>query len=63
VSSLTLASSTSTINTAASNCEASPRLHVEETFDDYPPGGGSVLTTQCSTLCGNSTSLDTWAWQ
>jgi hypothetical protein len=63
VSTLTSGSSTTVINAAASTCEASPRLHVQVTFDDYPTGGGQPLTTQCSTLCGGSTLLDTWTWQ
>jgi hypothetical protein len=59
----TLTSGSSTINAAASACEASPRLHVQVTFDDYPFGGGQPLTVQCTTLCGGSTLLDTWTWQ
>lgn len=62
VSTLTAASTAGEISTAASDCEANPRLHVEVTFDDYPPGGSSPLTTQCSTWCGDGTSLDTWVW-
>ena len=55
-------SSAGTISTAAAACKASPQLYVEVTFDDYPPGGSSPLTTQCSTWCGDGTSLDTWSW-
>jgi hypothetical protein len=62
VSTLTSASSTAIINAAASDCQSSPRLHVEVTFDDYPPGGSPPLTTQCTTWCGDGTSLDTWVW-
>jgi hypothetical protein len=64
VSTLTSASSPSTISAAETACGPTgrSRLHVQVTFDDYPQGGGSLLTVQCSTLCGGSTILDTWTW-
>lgn len=62
VSTLTPASTTSQIAAAASQCQQSPYLAVQVTFDDYPPGGASPLTTQCSTWCGQGITLDKWRW-
>jgi hypothetical protein len=62
VSTLTAASSPSVIAAAASQCQATPYLHVQVTFDDYPPGGAPPMITQCSTWCGQGVTLNKWAW-
>ncbi len=47
----------------ATACVANPLLLVEVTFDDYPPGGSSTLTTQCTgQSCGQGMSLNRWQW-
>jgi hypothetical protein len=61
-STLTASSSASTISAAATACAASPLLYAQVTYDDYPPGGSTPLTTQCSTWCGQGTTLNSWKW-
>jgi hypothetical protein len=62
VSTLSGSSSPSTVTATATACQSAPLLHVQVTFDDYPPGGGSLLVSQCSTWCGEGITLDTWSW-
>ena len=61
-STLNASSSAGAISSAASACAASPLLQAVVTFDDYPPGGSAPLTTQCTTWCGEGSTIDTWIW-
>jgi hypothetical protein len=45
-------------------CAASPLLQVVVSYDDYPPGGGPLLTSQCTPTvnCGEGMTLLNWTW-
>jgi hypothetical protein len=60
---LTPASSSSDAAAAATQCQSSPRLQTVVTFDDYPPGGSSALTKQCTLWCGQGMYMQSWVWQ
>lgn len=51
----------SVTNTA---CAAKPLLQVVVSYDDYPPGGGPLLTAQCAPTvnCGEGMTLQNWTW-
>jgi hypothetical protein len=51
----------SVTNTA---CAANPLLRVVVSYDDYPPGGGPLLTAQCAPTvnCGEGMTLQSWTW-
>lgn len=47
---------------AGALCQQAPLLHARVTYDDYPPGGSTPLSSQCSTWCGQGTTLNLWKW-
>jgi hypothetical protein len=51
----------STTNTA---CSQNPLLQAVVSYDDYPPGGGPLLTAQCTPTvnCGEGMTLENWTW-
>jgi hypothetical protein len=56
----------STVATGAA-CASSPNeplLQVVVSYDDYPPGGGPLLTTQCTPTvnCGEGMTVQNWTW-
>jgi hypothetical protein len=62
-STLSGTSPSGTISAAAAACAASPTLYAQVTFDDYPPNGSPLLTSQCATPnCGEGVTLNTWKW-
>lgn len=64
-STLTSASSSATVLAAGVTC-AGPNadlLTAVVTFDDYPPGGSSPLSTTCTAgQCGQGATTDQWKW-
>jgi hypothetical protein len=59
---LSTISSMSTVQAAASACQASPLLTARVAFDDYPSAGGAPLTQTCTTWCGQGATTELWAW-
>jgi hypothetical protein len=55
-------SSLSTVQAAASACQASPLLTARVAFDDYPSAGGAPLTQTCTTWCGQGATTELWTW-
>jgi hypothetical protein len=55
-------SSLSTVQAAASACEASPLLTARVAFDDYPSAGGAPLQLTCTTWCGQGATTELWVW-
>jgi hypothetical protein len=50
---------------AMGTCQSSPDLLAVVTFDDYPSGGGGLLTQTCSGgpgICGFAATTDQWTW-
>lgn len=47
---------------SATACGKDPLLQAVVTFDDYPSGGGPLLTQQCTTTCGDGAILNGWNW-
>jgi len=48
-----------------SQCQLNPTLTAVVAFDDYPAGGGALLTVQCnlsSLQCGEGQTLEKWQW-
>jgi hypothetical protein len=46
-------------------CALSPTLEAQVTFDDYPSGGGGLLTQTCSGgqgVCGFAATTNQWTW-
>jgi hypothetical protein len=56
----------SCLNTLTSiQCQGNPLLKAVVIFDDYPAGGGALLTAQCNLLtvqCGDGQTLGSWSW-
>jgi hypothetical protein len=50
--------------TSNSACATSPLLQAVVSYDDYPPGGGPLLTVQCTPAvnCGEGMTLQSWTW-
>lgn len=46
----------------ATQCVAAPFLEAVVSYDDYPPGGASMMTAQCTTTCGQGLTVDAWNW-
>jgi hypothetical protein len=57
-----IVSSLSTVQTAASACQASPLLTSRVAFDDYPSAGGAPLSFTCTTWCGQGATTELWVW-
>jgi hypothetical protein len=55
-------SSLSTVQAAASACQASPLLTARVAFDDYPSAGGAPLSLTCTTWCGQGATTELWVW-
>ena len=51
-------------STTNSACAQSPLLQAVVAYDDYPPGGGPLLTAQCAPTvnCGEGMTLENWTW-
>jgi hypothetical protein len=50
---------------AESACQAKPALLAAVTFDDYPSGGGGLLSQTCSGgqgVCGFAATTTQWSW-
>ena len=50
----------------STQCQSTPLLTAVVTFDDYPTGGGILLTSQCNLgagQCGYSQTLNSWIWR
>lgn len=47
---------------SSGSCVLNPLLQAVVIYDDYPPGGGAFLTTQCSLYCGTGATLQNWNW-
>ena len=50
---------------SASNCEAHPTLLAVVVFDDYPSGGGGLLSSTCTGgqgVCGFAATTNQWTW-
>ena len=65
VSTLTSSSSSSDISAAPGLCQLKDLLTAVVIFDDYPSGGGVLLTTQCNLgvgQCGEGQTLVSWIW-
>lgn len=65
LSSLTSASLSSAVTQAQQSCQNSPLLTAVVIFDDYPSGGGLLLTSQCNLAvgqCGEGQTLVSWNW-
>jgi len=51
--------------TAEGNCAIKPRLQAVVTIDDYPSGGGGLLTQTCAGgqgVCGFAATTNQWTW-
>lgn len=48
--------------TSAAQCGQNPLLQAIVTFDDYPSPMGAVSTAQCTTKCGISMTINSWAF-
>jgi hypothetical protein len=51
--------------TAMGGCQSTPTLKAVVTFDDYPSGGGGLLTQTCSGgpgICGFAATTNQWTW-
>ena len=49
----------------SSQCQSTPMLTAGVAFDDYPTGGGVLLSTQCNLgigQCGYNQTLNSWIW-
>jgi hypothetical protein len=47
------------------SCQSTPTLKAVVTFDDYPSGGGGLLTQTCSGgpgICGFAATTNQWTW-
>jgi hypothetical protein len=58
-------SSSGAANSAMSGCEGTPTLKAVVTFDDYPSGGGGLLTQTCTGgpgICGFAATTNQWTW-
>jgi len=65
LSSLTYPSTPALILQAQQSCQNSPLLTAVVIFDDYPSGGGLLLTSQCNLTvgqCGEGQTLVSWNW-
>lgn len=67
LSSLTSGSSNSTITTATTNCQNTPKLKAVVVFNDYPPQGAPGQTLECDAplglgQCGEGMKLQSWIW-
>jgi hypothetical protein len=64
-SSLSSSSTSTQVSQAATSC-AGPKgdlLTAVVTFDDYPPGGSSPLSTTCTAgQCGQGATTNQWVW-
>jgi hypothetical protein len=60
---VTFSACMSTVTTGAA-CAATPLLQVVVSYDDYPPGGGPLLSSQCTPTvnCGEGMTLENWTW-
>ena len=49
-----------------SQCQLNPTLTAVVAFDDYPAGGGALLSAQCNLIdpqqCGEGQTLEKWQW-
>jgi hypothetical protein len=57
--------STTNANNAMGTCVSNPSLKAVVTFDDYPSGGGGLLTQTCSGgpgICGFAATTNQWTW-
>lgn len=57
--------STGNAATAMGSCQSNPKLKAVVTFDDYPSGGGGLLTQTCSGgpgICGFAATTNQWTW-
>ena len=52
------------INLSAQQCESTPLLTAEVTYDDYPPAPthSAPIQTLCSVWCGAGMTVDSWQW-
>lgn len=53
------------VTTTMGNCTASPTLKAVVVIDDYPSGGGGLLTQTCSGgqgVCGFAATTTQWTW-
>jgi hypothetical protein len=53
------------VSAAESSCQGHPTLLAAVTFDDYPSGGGGLLTQTCSGgqgVCGFAATTNQWTW-
>jgi hypothetical protein len=53
-------------NNAMGTCQSTPDLTAVVTFDDYPSGGGGLLTQTCSGgpgVCGFAATTNQWTWR
>jgi hypothetical protein len=51
--------------TALNSCKSNPTLQAAVTFDDYPSGGGGLLTQTCTGgqgVCGFAATTTQWTW-
>ena len=58
-------SSASAATTAQGTCLSNPTLKAVVTIDDYPSGGGGLLTQTCSGgqgVCGFAATTNQWTW-
>ena len=65
LSSLTYPSTAALILQAQQSCQNSPLLTAVVIFDDYPSGGGLLLSSQCNLAvgqCGEGQTLVSWNW-
>jgi hypothetical protein len=50
---------------AMGSCQGAPTLEAVVIFDDYPSGGGGLLTQTCSGgpgVCGFAATTNQWTW-
>jgi hypothetical protein len=53
------------VATSMNNCKTTPILKAVVTFDDYPSGGGGLLSQTCSGgpgICGFAATTNQWTW-
>lgn len=53
------------VSATMTNCQTTPTLEAVVVFDDYPSGGGGLLSQTCSGgpgVCGFSATTDQWTW-
>jgi hypothetical protein len=61
----TAVGTTGAANTAMGMCTGAPTLKAVVTIDDYPSGGGGLLTQTCSGgqgVCGFAATTNQWTW-